>query len=413
MGLVRVTDLQLNMALAEDIRDINGRFLLAKGQQIEAEHIRILKIWGVSEVNIIGQGEGETALGAEIPLDPKILEKYEAETRAAFIHVNLNHPVCKELFRLSVAYRARNNNGRKKDRRPAWGHHPGKPRPGELNFERLLEGGIKLPGAPAIVHELNEIINDPYSSAHDIARVVSKSPGLTAVLLRIVNSPVYGFLSRVDVIPRAVAVIGTKEITTLAMGISILSSFQGIPKNLLDMGSFLKHSLACGIITRILSTHKNLLQTEQLFASGLLHDIGRLVFFKYFPDYAGEVLARAWKSGNLLLDEEKTYLGFQHAEWGGRLLKAWKLPLTLERNITYHHAPARSPNPTHAALVHIADIIVHALGIDGSGEFKVPYFQENCWEALGLRPSILPVVVKQATHQLGVLSDVILNQEAL
>ncbi len=129
-----------------------------------------------------------------------------------------------------------------------------------------------MPELPSIIFELNEVIANPMSSADDIAQVVQKSPSIPAILLKIANSPFYGFPSKIDKISSAVILIGTREITGLALGLSVLTTFDKIPKKLLDMFSFLKHSVACGILSRMLATHKRISQTEQFFVSGLLHD---------------------------------------------------------------------------------------------------------------------------------------------
>ena len=75
-----------------------------------------------------------------------------------------------------------------------------------------MQQEVKLPEIPSIVFELNEIMENPLSSADDIAQIVSKSPSLATVLLKIVNSSFYGFPSKIDSIPRAVTIIGTREI---------------------------------------------------------------------------------------------------------------------------------------------------------------------------------------------------------
>ena len=54
MGMVHVDKLEVDMVLSEDARDINSRLLFAKGQKIKSKHIRIFKIWGITEVSVVG-----------------------------------------------------------------------------------------------------------------------------------------------------------------------------------------------------------------------------------------------------------------------------------------------------------------------------------------------------------------------
>jgi len=391
--------------LAEEVRDINGRLLLARGNEIGANHIRIFKIWGVSEVTVEGPARGNEKFDPE--LNPEIFQQVQQTVRSLFQHVDLDHPVIKKIFDLAVRYRCDQNiledqvdididgqdlaGGSKK-----------------IDFKKKLEQKkIILPEIPSVVFELNEVIANPLSSADHIAQVVNRSPSLTALLLKIVNSSFYGFPSKIDKVSHAVTLIGTREISGLALGISILSIFKNIPKEMIDMYSFLKHSLACGILSRIIAAQKNFGQTEQLFVSGLLHDLGRLILYLYFPNDSRNILSRARKNNKLLYEEEHNYLGCNHAEVGKQLMEQWKLPLILENNVLYHHKPSEAQQPIPATIVHLADIIVNSLGIGSSGEKFVPPLDCAAWENLDLPPSSFDIVIGQATHQFYSLESIL------
>jgi len=404
MGNVAVDELKRDMILADDVRDIKSRFLLPKGKKLELNHIKILKIWGITEVSIEGTGSVDVA---DVDIDQELIVKIHENAKHIFKKADLSHPALAEIFRLSVEHRSKHKilTPEKND-----GLHIKK----ELNklFAKDLHamikaGKIKLPEIPAITLELNEIIDDPMSSAGDIAGVVGKSPSLTALLLKIVNSAIYSFPSKIDSISRAVTVIGTREISSLALGISTVTIFKDIPEKILDMRMFLKHSLACGIIARILATFKNITQTEQLFVSGLLHDIGRVLIYKYYPEQAKGLLQGATKSGNCLYEEEISFFGCNHTHIGKYLLRKWKLPLILENNLFYHHNPSIADNPKQATIVHLADIIANGLGLGTSGERLVPPLDYVAWDKLGLSPSCFDTVVRQAVHQLFAIENLL------
>jgi HD-like signal output (HDOD) protein len=183
--------------------------------------------------------------------------------------------------------------------------------------------------------------------------------------------------------------------------------FKNIPRHIIDMYSFLRHSLACGITARILAAQMNLHQTEQLFVSGLLHDLGRLLLYIYFPKESVAVLNKAAASGQLLYVEEEAFLGCDHCDIGKFLTNQWKLPLLLENNVAYHHWPSRSPEPVFASVIHLADILVHAVGYGSTGEFYVPPLDEQAWMELKLSPSCFDSVVKQALHQIEALETLL------
>jgi len=104
MALVHVDKLEVDMVLSEDVKDIKSRLLLAKGQKIQSKHIRIFKIWGITEVSVTCGHDEERQLESNI--DPNKLEEIEEETKHMFKHVDLSHPALKELFRISILYKS-------------------------------------------------------------------------------------------------------------------------------------------------------------------------------------------------------------------------------------------------------------------------------------------------------------------
>jgi len=393
------------MILAQEARDVSGRLLLSRGKTIDKNHIRVLKIWGVTEIKVLGycSSQDENKLDSDLVGNDRIMDK----TLKALYHNDLEHPAIKEIFRLSVWFRAKYGSYTENDDLTALQGTEPVNKVGKKFKNIIVYPNIKLPEVPSIVFELNEVIANPRASAQDIAKVVQKSPSLTAILLKIVNSAFYGFLSKIDKISSAVILIGTRQIAGLALGLSIFSVFDKIPKNLIDMQSFLKHGFACGIIARMLASQKGIPQTEHFFVSGLLHDVGRLILYCNFPDDSRKVLFHSNANNKLLYQVEKNYFNFDHTDVAKSLIGKWKLPLSLENNIIHHHSPSEAPHPIPATLVHVADIITNGLGIGTSGERGVPALDTKAWDSLGLSPFCFEVVVKQAIHQFSALEAIV------
>jgi len=405
MIVVPTDKIKSGQILAEEVRDINGRLLLSKGHAIEANHIRIFKIWGIPEVNLVGAGHHDDAPDPSV--DPEIIEQIKEGVKTLFCHVDLEHPAIKEVYKIAVQYRCKHNiilgNGNSPLDSQSIPQHER-----EKDFLKKLEKKkIILPEIPSIAYELQEVIENPMSSAEHIAQVVSKSPSLTAVLLRIVNSSFFCLPSKISTVSHAVSLIGTQEISVLALGISVFSIFKNIPKETIDMHSFIGHSLLCGLLSRVFAAHKNVPQTEQLFVSGLLHDLGRLILYIYFPDESRNVLARSRNSNKLLHEEEKEYLGCDHAQLGVQLMKQWNLPLILENNVLYHHSPSEAQQTVPATIIHLADIIANSLGIGSSGEKFIPSLDYNAWENFEISPSSFETIIGQATHQFHALESIL------
>jgi putative nucleotidyltransferase with HDIG domain len=409
MGTVSLSEIKPDMVLADDLRHQNGRFLLNRGTKLESKHIRMLKMWGVIEADVEGVNQKNVEEDIISALDPAIVEAAEENAHQYFAHTDLEHPVINDLFcrrRADIAEKIHKNetverlstknathNIEVADSIPENTLSP-------VNPVELLKNDINLPTLPTVFIQINDSINKPTRSAKDIAEVISTDINLSAKLLKIVNSAFYGFPSAVDTLTRAVAILGTRQLSTLSMGINILTAFKDIPDGLIDMQSFWKHSIACGTLSRIIASYKGIQNTERLFLSGLMHDIGRLVLFNYSPDNAGYVLKKARRENRLLYEQEHETMCFDHAMLGALLLRKWKLPKSLENAVKYHHKPINSKDPIEPAIVHLADIIAVALGIGSSGERYVPPLDPEAWDCIGLSPNILPLTIKQLDNQL-------------
>lgn len=400
MNFVAVKNLREGCVLSEDVRDINGRLMLSKGQQINSNHIRIFKMWGISEVSV--NEDCHAAVNSDVNGDREKLRLAEDSVKTVLQNLDTTHPAVAQIYRSAIEYRYRKNRFILSEER----------RPLPDNFRLDLSKGlktqiafsdVKLPEAPEIIIEYNKIIQDPMSSIDDIADVVNRSPSLAAILLKIANSAFYGFASKIDTVSRAIVLIGTRETSSLVMGICTMKLFHDVPKELVDVSSFLRHSLSCGILSRILASRKNMRQTERLFVAGLLHDIGRAVWYKYFSEQATLLLRMAQKTGISLYNIEQTCLGINHGEISECLLNKWNFPDTLINSIVYHHSPLDSPDPEAAGIVHLADIAINALGVGHSGEQIIPRFEPQVWEQLQLPPSALKTSIEQTVHQLEVM----------
>ena len=407
MGIIHISKLEPGMMLADEVRDLSGRLLLGKGKTIQPNHLKIFKIWGVTAANISGHNGGKEE--AKPDFDPEQNKEIKEITQQVFSYSNLDHPAIKEIFRLSVWFRNEYKSFNEYTNVQLSEEDTAETINEKNCIKKIAEANIKLPEVPSIVFELNEVIANPLSSADDIAQIVQKSPSLTAILLKFANSPFYGFPSKIDKISLAVTLIGTREISGLALGLSILSIFDKIPKKLLDMYSFLKHSVACGIISRMLASQKGISQTEQFFVSGLLHDLGRLILYSNFPEDSRNIFNLSRTTNKLLYEIEKDYFGCNHSYVAKLLMKQWKLPISLENNVFYHHNPAKAPQSVPATLVHLADIITNGLGIGTSGERFVSALDTEAWDNLGLSPTCFDIVIKQATHQFFALESMLEN----
>jgi HD-like signal output (HDOD) protein len=269
-----------------------------------------------------------------------------------------------------------------------------------LTAERLVSGCSQVASLPDLYQRLNDAIDAPNTPFSAIARIVSDDTGFTARLLRIANSALYSFPSRIETVERAMSIIGTRQLRELALATTVIRLFNGLDVKLVSMESFWRHSLCCGAAARVIATARREINIERFFTLGMLHDIGRLVMYHQIPGDAARMLAMARDESELLYRIEQRELGFTHADVGRLLLANWRLPPAQVEAVGNHHASHLSLHyPLETAAVHIADVIANALQIGSSGEELVPSIDAEAWRKLELPVDQLETVVEHAASQ--------------
>lgn len=277
-----------------------------------------------------------------------------------------------------------------------------------LSPKEMVAGAIEIASLPEVFLRVNEMIDSPRYSAADIGHVIGRDPGLTARLLKIVNSAFYSFPSQIDSVSRAITIIGTRELRDLILATSVVRVFKGIPNDLVTMDDFWRHSVCCGLAARALAAKRGERMVERFFVAGLLHDIGSLLIYRKIPELAREALLRCRHNNVPLYRAEQDIMGFDHAAVGGEILRKWKLPEQLQEAVEFHHTPSRAARfPRDTALVHIADVVAEAMQHGNSGDPRVPPMDENAWRFAELNDDVIVSVMDEVEKQFTDTMDMI------
>jgi HD-like signal output (HDOD) protein len=243
---------------------------------------------------------------------------------------------------------------------------------------------ISLPG---VYLRLKELLAQPDFSMADVALIIGQDPALTTRLLRLVNSPYFGLTAEIDTVFRAISMLGTRQVHNLALATSVAQSFAGMPSGLMDMPTFWRRSVFCGLVSRGLAKAAGVRDSERLFVAGLLRDIGHLVMYQTVPEACNEAMLAAGKREQPLYLVERELIGIDYARVGGVLMRQWQLPGGLREVTQFHIEPRRALDfPAETYLVHLAALLVTAAETGqpfGSGVL-VP--QDDSWEVTGLTP---------------------------
>ncbi len=259
---------------------------------------------------------------------------------------------------------------------------------------------VELISPPDFFLRLNELVEDPSASIGDIAELISQDPAVTARLLRIANSPVYGFSGQIDSLSRAISTIGTRGLRDLVLATSAVQAFSALESQAFDWNAFWRHSLLTGGLARLLGKRARLPSIEPLFVAGLLHDIGLPVIARRHPDSAG-FLGGHCQWGEPLPDTEAD---LDHARLARSMLEGWFLPERVLEPVACHHDAERAERyPRQAAIVQIADLAATGRSDD------IP---EALWRVAGISRYDLDCLLPEAGEQVDVLYGLFVSQAA-
>jgi putative nucleotidyltransferase with HDIG domain len=283
-----------------------------------------------------------------------------------------------------------------------------------IKLGELVKGISGLVTLPDVFIRINQLVENPDSTTADIASAVSQDPSFTVRLLRVANSPFYGFSTTVDTVPRAVSVIGTGQVRNLALATAVASTFAGLPNELVSMENFWRHSLYCALAARMLARQVRKCDADAVFTAGLLHDIGELVIFNRLPEQARESLQLVLDSEDEMpvYQAEREVMGFDHAEVGGELARQWRLPGLLEECISFHHDIQRAQRyPLETAVVHIANVLALMAEVDTLDMADVAPVDARAWEITGLvAAEVIESVVRELRQEIAAAEKLFLGK---
>lgn len=272
-----------------------------------------------------------------------------------------------------------------------------------------------LPTLPEVYQRLVTVLDDPRSSMWDAERIIRQDPPVTAKVLRLVNSSLYGLRAPVTSIAQAVRAIGYDELRQLVLTTSVISLFRQDRELPLSYRAYWEHCLGTAAAARQLALWIGEEHPEEFFVAGLLHDIGKLVHAQHFPEKFCAALSLAAAERLTIEAAEQAVLGISHAQTGGLLAFHWGLAPAIQRAIAYHHLPSAG-DPTaltlHEHVVHCANIISYALGLGASGSHRLPPFASLSWELLRLSTGHLPSIVTATKKEFSQLVAVLFTADA-
>jgi len=196
---------------------------------------------------------------------------------------------------------------------------------------------------PEVTAKIITLVEDSTSTARDMHEVIKTDPALSARVLKVVNSAFYGLPGQIASVDRAIVLLGLSAVKNIAIAASISRMFKAQQMG----GGFTakdlwRHSVAVGVGGRLIARevgHPG--APDEIFLSGLLHDIGVMVEWQAYPEKVVEVVERCVTGCGSFIELENQVIGADHQAFGNGLTAKWKFPRNLRAVVGLHHNPEK------------------------------------------------------------------------
>lgn len=219
-------------------------------------------------------------------------------------------------------------------------------------IKKTLEKKLHLTISPSLILKINQALKEDISDLKELSREIENYPTVALKLLKIANSPFFGFPRKVSTIYHALLVIGVKGVKLI-----ILSLLGGevLKKNREIFLHSLRTSFACRWLNEKLEFNLNDWEIDEVAIGGLLHDIGKvlleLTFGEEYLKIRKKIVQLRGECINSSIQLEKEFLGVDHAELGAKLLEDWNFPDILISLVANHHQPLAENNVDQRKLI--------------------------------------------------------------
>jgi len=218
----------------------------------------------------------------------------------------------------------------------------------------------RIPAFPPIVLRLLDLLARDDVEIRELVALISSDPAFSAQILRVANSPLFGFRARIDSLQSALVVLGLRRVRSLSMTVATANHMKAA-LCVEELSRCWRHMLACALLTDELARSCGVFE-ERAYTAGLLHDIGRLGLLLASPNEYAKLLRNSGRNVLELLDCEREALGMDHCEAGRLLAEQWSLPADFQIIAARHHDPQSNSNVDLLTLVHLGCRLADSLG---------------------------------------------------
>lgn len=231
----------------------------------------------------------------------------------------------------------------------------------------LVKSITNLPSLPELYIQIENETSKPDFSIQKIANLISKDPNLTAKILQVVNSALFGLQREITNISFALSYLGINVVKSLVFYIQLFSSFKVTTENRKYLEKIWHHSMVVASTTYHLAQKylSNQFEIDSAYTAGVLHDIGKFVLLSTFT-YPQNIYMLTEQRYISEIEAEDELYGCSHSEIGAYLLGLWGFPHIIVEAVAFHHKPSLLENEkvTLSTIVHLANALYYLPPID-------------------------------------------------
>ncbi len=254
------------------------------------------------------------------------------------------------------------------------------------NIQNIIDRIDEFPTLPTVYTKLSDVMSNHRSTPSDVANIISQDQASATKILKAANSSIYGFRGRITTITQAITFIGFEEVKNLVLALSIIQMFfkSDAPSSFNPVNLW-KHSIAVGIITRHAGNTIGVRDLENYFIAGILHDIGKLLLYKYVPDDFAKAYNYSFANKVSLREAELKFIGISHTVVGDLLAEKWRLPISIRDVISNLYTGRVSGKLSLlVSCVHVANIAATMLELGDNNDEIIPKPNKDVWDFLKL-----------------------------
>ncbi|MFO1379671.1 MAG: HDOD domain-containing protein [Chitinivorax sp.] len=255
----------------------------------------------------------------------------------------------------------------------------------EINLqeaEKLLKG-IAIPPRPAILDDVNREASKDEPNFGKIAQLIGQDVGLSAAMLKTVNSPLFGLSKRVSSVQQAVALLGIRNTVNIITGLALKASMSG--NKLPRLERFWDSAALEAMVSACIASQLPGAHADASYTFGLFQNCGIPLLMQRFPDYI-----KTLHSANSSTDREFTAIedeqhATNHASVGYLMARSWYLPESICQAILCHHDLSIFDSASHEINAEVSTLIAITRLAEHIAHGFLRLTSDNEWEKIGAR----------------------------